>query len=129
MHPGSIPLLTWLIAGIWIINGLYCKLLNRVPRHRLIVARIAGASFAGSLTKLIGVAELLMAVWILSGIETRLAAITQVMVIAAMNSIEFFMAPDLLLFGRGNAILAGVLVVWAYVTVVFFVVAMRMRGK
>jgi len=109
MRPGTIHWLSWLIAGVWIINGLYCKLLNGVPRHRLIVARILGETHAAAFTKLIGLSELGMAIWILSGFLPRLAVVTQVIVIAVMNVVEFFKAPDLLLFGRANAILAGLL--------------------
>ncbi|WP_245705453.1 hypothetical protein [Chitinophaga filiformis] len=46
-----------------------------------------------------------MAVWILSGIKSRLNAILQMVVVAAMNIPEFFLVPDLLLWGRLNACL------------------------
>ena len=51
-------LLTYLIAAVWFINGLFCKLLNFVPRHQQIVAQILGEEYAVILTKLIGVAEI-----------------------------------------------------------------------
>jgi hypothetical protein len=98
--------LNYLIAAVWIANGLFCKILNLVPRHRVIVARIVGNSHAGVLTRIIGLSEIAMAVWILSGIRTKLNAITQVVVIATMNSLEFVLAPDLLLWGRFNAVFA-----------------------
>jgi len=47
-----------------------------------------------------------MAVWILSGIKTKLNAMTQAVIIATMNSLEFMLAPDLLLWGRFNALFA-----------------------
>ena len=78
-------LLNYVIAGVWLINGLFCKVLNLVPRHQEIVARILGNEHARLLTILIGVAEIIMAIWILSGIKTRLNAIAQILVIAAMN--------------------------------------------
>ena len=99
-------LLNYLIAAVWIANGLFCKVLNLVPRHQEIVARIIGNAHAGVLTRMIGLAEIAMAVWILSGFKTKLNAITQVVVIATMNSLEFIMAPDLLLWGRFNALYA-----------------------
>jgi hypothetical protein len=102
----SNKLINYLIAAIWIANGLFCKVLNLVPRHREIVARIIGNAHAGVLTKAIGFSEMAMAVWILSGFKTKLNAITQVVVIATMNSLEFMMAPDLLLWGRFNALFA-----------------------
>ena len=99
-------LLTYLIAAVWIANGLFCKVLNLVPRHRQIVARIIGTEHATVLTKAIGCAEIAMALWILSGFRSRLNAITQVLVIATMNTLEFILAPDLLLWGRFNALYA-----------------------
>jgi len=95
-----------IIAFVWIANGLFCKVLNMVPRHQLIVARILGPEHAQLLTKMIGVSEILMAVWILSRIKPKLCAVTQMFVIALMNTIEFILAPDLLLFGHINAIVA-----------------------
>ena len=99
----SNKLLNYLIAAVWIANGLFCKVLNFVPRHQEIVARIIGNAHAGVLTKAIGFSEVAMAVWILSGLRTKLNAITQVVVVAKMNGLEFIMAPDLLLWGRFNA--------------------------
>jgi hypothetical protein len=99
-------LLNYLIAAVWIANGLFCKVLDLVPRHREIVARIIGGAHAGVLTRAIGFSEIAMAAWILSGTKTKLNALTQVVVIATMNSLEFIMAPDLLLWGRFNAVFA-----------------------
>src|SRR5258708_5853773 len=98
--------LNYLIAVVWIANGLFCKVLNLVPRHQEIVARIIGNAHAGVLTRAIGFSEMAMAVWVLSGFKTKLNAITQVVVIATMNGLEFIMAPDLLLWGRFNALFA-----------------------
>jgi hypothetical protein len=102
----SNKLLNYLIAAVWIANGLFCKVLNLVPRHQEIVARVIGNAHAGVLTKAIGFSEVAMAVWILSGFRTKLNAIAQVVVIAMMNSLEFILAPDLLLWGRFNALFA-----------------------
>lgn len=98
--------LKFLVAAIWLVNGLFCKVLNLVPRHQQIVARIIGDSHAAVLTRAIGFAEIAMAVWILSGIKPRLNAITQIVIIGTMNTLEFFLAPDLLLWGRFNALYA-----------------------
>lgn len=96
----------WFIAAVWLVNGLFCKVLNLVPRHQQIVARIIGGEHAGLLTRLIGVSEVLMAVWVISGRRRRLNALVQVVVIACMNTLEFLLAPDLLLWGRFNALYA-----------------------
>ena len=97
-------LLTYATAAVWLINGLFCKVLNLVPRHKQIVARILGDQYAPVLTVTIGVSEMLMALWILSRIRSRLCALAQIGLVAVMNSIEFVLAPDLLLFGRLNAL-------------------------
>ncbi|PZR23725.1 MAG: hypothetical protein DI535_23425 [Citrobacter freundii] len=107
-------ILTYVIALVWLLNGLYCKLLNFVPRHQLIVARILGPEHAALFTRLIGLSEILMAGWIISRIQHRLNAITQMIIIAVMNTIEFFYARDLLLFGKWNAMLAAVLIAVIY---------------
>lgn len=99
-------LLNLLIAAVWIANGLFCKLLNLVPRHQEIVARILGNAHATLLTRLIGMAEIAMAVWIISGYWARQNALTQVLIIATMNVLEFILAPDLLLWGRFNLLFA-----------------------
>jgi hypothetical protein len=99
-------ILTIGISLVWLINGLFCKVLNLVPRHQLIVSRILGEEHAAIITKMIGVSEILMFIWIISGIKPRLCAVTQILIIATMNTIEYILAPDLLLFGRANSILA-----------------------
>jgi len=106
--------LHYFIATVWITNGLFCKVLSLVPRHQEIVARILGNEHARLLTLLIGVAEIGMAAWTLSGTRKRLNVVTQILVIAAMNSLEFFLAPDLLLWGRANAFFAFVFIVLIY---------------
>jgi len=93
-------------ALVWLINGLFCKVLNLVPRHQEIVARILGSGNAPTFTGLIGVAEIAMAIWILSRFRPILCAALQIFIILLMNMIEFFLAPDLLLFGRLNLLFA-----------------------
>ena len=103
--------LTYFIAMVWIVNGLLCKVLNLVPRHQEIVSRILDISDARFCTLLIGIAETAMGLWILSGIRSRLNAITQIVIIAGMNTLEFVLAPDLLLWGKFNALYAGIFII------------------
>jgi uncharacterized membrane protein YphA (DoxX/SURF4 family) len=109
------PALTIGISLVWLLNGLVCKLLNLVPRHQQIVARILGEEYAPFLTKAIGISEIAMFAWIISGIKPRFCAITQMVIIAVMNTLEFIMVPDLLLFGRANSLLAIVLIVVIFI--------------
>ncbi len=113
-------LLTHFIASVWLVNGLICKVLNMVPRHQQIVASILGAEHARVFTILIGCAEILMAAWIWSRIQTRLNTIVQITIIGIMNSIEFVLVPELLLWGRVNALFAFLLILIIYVNEFYF---------
>jgi DoxX-like family len=113
-------LLTYCIATVWIANGLFCKALNLVPRHEEIVARILGDAYSRPLTILIGLSELVMAAWILSGYKKKLNAIAQIAIVATMNTIEFLLAPDLLLWGKLNAAFASVFILVVYINTFHF---------
>lgn len=113
-------ILTYCIAGIWFLNGLFCKVLNMVPRHQQIVARILGAEHSRLFTVLIGCSEIGMAIWIGSLYKTRLNAIVQIMVIGLMNTLEFILVPDLLLWGKFNALFAFLLIVVVYFNEFYF---------
>jgi hypothetical protein len=99
-------LLNFIIALVWIVNGLVCKVLNLVPRHQQIVARILGEEYSSSITIAIGFAEIAMAIWILSGIARKVNTLAQIAIIGVMNILEFLLVPDLLLWGRYNALFA-----------------------
>ena len=107
-------ILTGLLAAIWFANGLFCKVLNLVPRHQEIVGRILGEEHAVLFTKLIGGAEILMAIWIVSGYYRRINTATQILIIASMNVLEFILVPDLLLWGRFNLLFAVLLIAVIY---------------
>lgn len=57
-------ILTYFIASVWVVNGLFCKVLNLVPRHQEIVANILGEDYSRPLTVAIGIAEVGMAIWV-----------------------------------------------------------------
>jgi uncharacterized membrane protein YphA (DoxX/SURF4 family) len=107
-------ILTYVIAFVWIANGLFCKVLNLVPRHQEIVARILGDAFARPLTILIGISEVIMAIWIVSGYKSKLNAWTQIGVVGLMNTLEFILVPDLLLWGKFNSVFAFMFILVVY---------------
>ena len=106
--------INYFIAALWFVNGLFCKVFNLVPRHQKIVEKILDVDNARSLTMLIGFAEIGMAIWIISATWSRLNVVVQIIVIATMNTLEFFLAPDLLLCGKANAIFAFLLLLLIY---------------
>jgi len=107
-------LLNYAIAAVWLANGLFCKALHLVPRHEQIVAGILGDEHSRTITLFIGISETLMAVWIVSRIFPRVQAITQMAVVATMNALEFVLVPDLLLWGKLNALFAGIFIFVVY---------------
>lgn len=116
--PASLPSLPLRLffAAVWLVNGVWCKILDGVPRHREIVARILGDDHSLALTRMIGAGEVVMAVWILTGIRWKWSSAAQISAVLLMNVIEFFVVPDLLLFGRFNSLVALAyisLVAWA----------------
>ncbi len=107
-------LLHYFIAAVWVANGFFCKILNLVPRHQQIVGEILGTKHSFILTKTIGLAEILLAVWLLSSFKSRLNAVTQILLVLAMNITELLLVPDLLLFGKWNFFFALIFIVVIY---------------
>lgn len=113
-------MLSLFIAAIWIANGIFCKVLHLVPRHEQIVARILGDEYASVLTILIGFSELVMALWVLSKFKSRLNAIAQITIIGLMNTLEFILVPDLLLWGKLNSFFAFVFILLVFLNEFYF---------
>jgi hypothetical protein len=98
----------------WLINGIYCKLLNYVPRHTEIVSKLLNHDLARELTILIGFSEVLMATWILSKWQSKRNAWTQIGIVLTMNIIEFSFASELLLWGKLNLVFAFIFCLVVY---------------
>lgn len=102
--------LKWMILVflflIWFVNGFFFKILNLVPRHAEIVAQILRTDHAQLFTKIIGIGEILISLWVLSGIRSRLSSWIQIILILTMNILEFILLPEMLLFGKLNLLFA-----------------------
>ncbi|MGB8168504.1 MAG: DoxX-like family protein [Chthoniobacteraceae bacterium] len=94
-----------LIAAVWVFHGLYSKILDRIPRHRRIVARILGEQFAWPAMKLIGLGEISLGVWAFTGWHPIACAAVQTAALVAMNTLEILLAGDLLISAVGMVIL------------------------
>ena len=106
----------YLISLVWLSNGLFCKVLNYVPRHQEIVKEILCLDNPSTyiVTKLIGFSEVLMAIWIISRIKSKINAILQIIIILTMNILEFTVVPNLLLWGKWNSVFALLFCVFIY---------------
>ncbi len=94
-----------MIGSVWIFHGLYSKILNGIPRHRLIVERILGDRIARSATKAIGCLEVLLGVWAFTGFARVECAVVQTLAMVGMNVLEIILAGDLLISAIGMVIL------------------------
>ena len=76
------------VALIWLYQGLWCKILGHAPNQMRIVAAAPGIRAAGSRSALtlLGAAECVLAVWILSGIFPLQAAAFQTVFLLSMNA-------------------------------------------
>ncbi len=99
-------LLHYFIVLVWLINGLYCKVFNQVPRHQEIVGEILSKEYARTLTIIIGLMEILLGIGIFFRRYPKPTAIFQIILVLSMNVIEFILVPNLLLWGRFNLVFA-----------------------
>jgi len=106
--------LRYFIGTVWFVNGLYCKVLNLVPRHEEIVALILGDEHSRLLTILIGMGEIAIGIAVLSGKRIKQVVIAQMVLVGTMNIIEFTFAHELLLWGRLNLLFASLFIMLLY---------------
>ncbi|MGO8968933.1 MAG: DoxX-like family protein [Myxococcaceae bacterium] len=75
------------IAAVWLYEGLWCKVLGRMPEQRAIVEAVPylGPIPPATLLRGLGVLESLLAVWVLSGWKPLWAAAVQTGLLLSMN--------------------------------------------
>lgn len=76
------------IALVWLYEGLWCKLLGGVPHHLAVVTAMPfiGPAAASVVLMALGLAECCIAVWVLTGLRMRAAALAQTILLIAMNA-------------------------------------------
>ena len=119
LQPQAVHALAQIVIGsVWVFHGLYSKILNGIPRHRLIVGKILGMRRAQVAIQAIGVMELLLGVWAFSGWQPMWCVSIQTAAIVAMNSLEILLARELLISAIGMLVLnCGFLsLVWWWAT-------------
>ncbi len=106
------------IGGVWIFHGLYSKILDGIPRHKLIVGRILGESFADVATVMIGVMEILLGCWVILGKHRKINASIQTLGLVSMNTLEIIIAKDLLISAAGMVALnlCFIALIWWWAT-------------
>lgn len=95
--------LTLFVATVWVYHGMYNKLLGGEPRHLSIVQSVPGfPGAAGECTLLtIGIIEICIAAWVLTGARPVLCASVQTVFLLGMNVAELIWARQHLLVPAG----------------------------
>ena len=99
--PALLPPL-WLIraavAGVWLYEGLWCKLLGREARQLQIVESVPtlGAGMGALFLKVLGAVELLVALWVLSGVAPLACAVAQTLLLVSLNAYGILWARHLI---------------------------------
>jgi hypothetical protein len=81
----------WLIqaavAAVWLYEGLWCKLLGGDPNQATVVEAVPrlGPRIGAAFLKLLGVVEVLIAAWVMSGIAPVLCAAAQTALLLTLN--------------------------------------------
>lgn len=92
----------WLIhvavAAVWLYEGLWCKLLGREPNQARVVGAVPqlGARFGGPFLKMLGIVEVVLALWVLSRIGPVVCALAQTVLLVALNACGLLFASELI---------------------------------
>jgi uncharacterized membrane protein YphA (DoxX/SURF4 family) len=83
----SVVIIRASIAAVWLYEGLWCKILGRMPSQAAVVAAVPrlGAQFGPAFLKAVGVVEVAIAVWVMLGIAPGLCAIVQTAFLVVLN--------------------------------------------
>jgi hypothetical protein len=75
------------LAAVWLYEGLWCKLLGGVPHQLQVVEAhpLFNARTAGLVLRALGVVEVGLGVWVLTGWQPVLCALAQTALLVFMN--------------------------------------------
>lgn len=76
------------VAGVWVYEGLWCKLLGGDPNQLRVVQAVPrwGPKFGKPFLMTLGAVELLMGVWAFSGLWLVPCAIAQTVLLVTLNA-------------------------------------------
>lgn len=75
------------VAGVWIYEGLWCKILGRQKNELLVVEAVPryGEKFGRPFLTTLGWIELVLGLWVLSGWAPGLCALVQTVLLFVLN--------------------------------------------
>ena len=75
------------VAAVWLYEGLWCKLLGRAPLQVRVVESVPklGPSIGRIFLTTLGIVEVLLAAWVMSGVYPGTCAIIQTVLLIVLN--------------------------------------------
>jgi uncharacterized membrane protein YphA (DoxX/SURF4 family) len=86
------------VAAVWLYEGAWCKLLGREPHQLQVVESVPrlGPRVGALFLKGLGVVEVALAIWVLSGAAPAPCALAQTLLLVALNANGIYWARHLL---------------------------------
>ena len=104
------------VAAVWVYEGLWCKILGRVPSQVEVVTAVPrfGRRYAKAFLNLLGFAEVALAVWVMSGVSPGACAIVQAALLVTLNANGLVWARHIIREPAGMVIknIAFLMLVW-----------------
>ncbi len=105
------------VAAVWLYEGLWCKVFGRAQLETQVVARVPrfGPRFGQSFLKALGAIEVVLAAWVISGIDPGACALAQVTLLVVLNVNGLLWARDVIPDPAGMVVknIAFLVLVWA----------------
>lgn len=112
----------WLIriavAGVWLYEGLWCKLLRGEPREFEVVKAVPryGERFGAPFLLTLGAVEVSIGVWVLSGWLPFLCAVAQTVLLVTLNANGLMWSRHLIHDPKGMIVKNFAFLILAWVT-------------
>lgn len=76
------------VAAVWLYEGLWCKILGRMQSQLQVITAVPGLGprFGAPLLKALGMLEVALAVWVMTGIAPGICAIVQTALLVGLNA-------------------------------------------
>jgi DoxX-like family len=76
------------VAAVWLYEGLWCKILGRVPSQLQVAMAVPrlGPRFGPLALRAVGVVEVALAAWVMAGIAPGTCAIAETALLVALNA-------------------------------------------
>ena len=112
----SILIIRLSVAAVWLYEGLWCKILGRVPLQLEVVTAVPrlGPQFGAPFLQTLGIMEIAVAGWVMTGISPALCAIFQTALLIVLNANGLLWARHIIHEPAGMVIknIAFLMLVW-----------------